>query len=83
MSLVNPWQQGVEGVSVFLVRKSKHGATKDFSWSQVKPFDASLAATVKTNTTSRVKNDTNTDFILTQRVILMIHSCFDFGWMKR
>jgi len=41
MICFKPWQQEVAGASVFLVRKSKHGANKDFSWSQVKPFDDS------------------------------------------
>jgi len=83
MIFFNPSQQGVAGVSVFLVRKSTHGATKVFSWSQVKPFDGSFAATVKTNT-SKVKNDTNTGFILIHRFISLIHSCVNaFGWMEQ
>jgi len=72
MICFKPWQQEVAGASVFLVRKSKHGANKDFSWSQVKPFDDSWAAA---NTTSRVKNVTNTIFIFIHSFISLIHSC--------
>ena len=66
----NPSQQGVEGVLVLLVRKSKHGVTKDFVCSQVRAFGGSMAATVRTNTATKLKSGTNTLFIFATMVYL-------------
>jgi len=70
INLLNPRQQRSVGELVFLVRKFKQGIIKDSVCSQVRVFDGSVAAIVRTNTATKLKNGTNTLFIFATMIYL-------------